>query len=349
MISNDAPRILICRLSAVGDCILTTPMLCALREHFPNAYLAWAVEPAAASLLENHPALDRLIVVDKRWLKSWQKIRAVRRELRSLKFDVAVDPQSLSKSAMLAWLSGAKQRIGFQAPRGRELSLWLNNQFIKHSSRHLVDCQLELIQTLGVDSREVQFLLPSNAPAEAKATEFLRRAHLTDGYVVMNPGAGWDSRLWPADRYGRVARALGQRHQVPTLVVWAGDRERAWADQILTHSGGHAVLAPATSLPELASFLRQARLFLGSDTGPLHLAGAVGATCVGLHGTTRFQDSGAYGTQHISIQDHYQAGTSRTRRRASNDAMRAIQVDRVVEACEEVLARSADQNSQNAA
>jgi heptosyltransferase-1 len=225
----------------------------------------------------------------------------------------------------------------------------LNNHFVKPSARHLVDCQLELLQPLGVDSSQVQFRLPFNTLAEKKATDFLRSAHLSGGYVVMNPGAGWDSKLWPADRFGRVARALGQRRQMPTLVVWAGDRERAWAEQILTHSGGHAVLAPATSLPELAPFLRQARLFLASDTGPLHLAVAVGTTCVGLHGTTRYQASGAYGDQHISIQDHYQAGTSRARRRASNDAMRAIQVERVVQACEEVLARPVDQGSQKAA
>ncbi|MDP6058295.1 MAG: glycosyltransferase family 9 protein, partial [Pirellulaceae bacterium] len=176
MNSNTAPRILICRLSAVGDCILTTPMLCALREQFPKAFLAWAVEPAAAPLLENHPALDRLIVVDKRWLKSWQKIRFVRKELRALKFDVAIDPQSLSKSAMLAWLSGAKQRIGFQTPRGKELSLWLNNHFIKQSARHLVDCQLELLQALGVDSPRAQFCLPTSPSAEEKATGFLHCA-----------------------------------------------------------------------------------------------------------------------------------------------------------------------------
>lgn len=349
MISNDAPRILICRLSAVGDCILTTPLACALREQFPKAFLAWAVEPAAATLLDHHPALDRLIVVDKRWLKSWNTVRAVRRELRALKFDVAIDPQSLSKSALLAWLSGAGHRIGFQTPRGRELSLWLNNHFVKQSARHLVDCQLELLRPLGVESPQPQFRLPAHPAAEEKAIEFLRSAHLTGGYVVMNPGAGWDSRLWPADRYGRVARALGQRHQVPTLVVWAGDRERAWADQILTHSGGHAVLAPTTSLPELASLLRRARLFLGSDTGPLHLAAAVGTPCVGLHGTTRHQESGAYGSEHISIQDHFQAGSSRTRRRAGNDAMRAIPVERVVPACEELLARPLDQASQHAA
>ena len=229
------------------------------------------------------------------------------------------------------------------------MSLWLNNHFVKQEARHLVDCQLELLQLLGVNSPQARFELPHNRPADERADEFLRNAHLTGGYVVMNPGAGWDSRLWPPERYGQVARTLGQRHQVPTLVVWGGKRERAWADEIHAHSGGHAIVAPPTSLPELGSLLRRARLFLGSDTGPLHLASAQGTTCVGLHGTTRYQESGAYGRQHISIQEHYQGGSSRARRRAGNDAMRAIQVDRVLRACEEVLSRPAAENSQHAA
>ena len=99
MIANDTPRILICRLSAVGDCILTTPLLCALREHYPNAFLAWAVEPAAATLLKGHRALDQIIVLEKRWLKSWQQIRSVRKELRGLQFASVVHSPPPSKSS----------------------------------------------------------------------------------------------------------------------------------------------------------------------------------------------------------------------------------------------------------
>ncbi len=349
MITNDAPRILICRLSAVGDCILTMPMLCALRDRYPRAHLVWVAEPGPATLLKDHPALDQLIVVEKGWLKSWAKIRAVRQQLRALHFDVAVDPQSLSKSAILAWLSGARRRLGFQAPRGRELSLWLNTDFVKPSAEHLLDCQLELLQPLGVDAPRIEYRLPVDPQAEEVAEAFLLRAHLQGGFVAMNPGAGWDSRLWPADRFGCVARELGQRHQVSTLAVWGGQRERTWAEQIVAHSGGHAVLAPPTSLPELAALLQRARLLVAADTGPLHLASAVGTTCVGLHGTTRYQASGAHGDRHISIQEWYQGGRRRARRRAANDAMQAIQVDRVVKACEEVLARPAAVSRRDAA
>jgi len=340
MKSRSGPRILICRLSAVGDCILTTPLLCALRDHFPDCFLAWVVQRGAASLLTGHECLDRLIVVPRDLLKSWSGVRSIRRELRNLQFDVALDAQSLSKSSALAWLSGAPRRIGFNPPRGREAAPWLNNELVSQRASHLVDCQLELLEPLGVPRPErVAFRLPRDAAAEETAARLIASAHLTGGFVAVNPGAGWDSKLWPADRYGIVARTLGERRQTPSLVVWAGPREKAWAEQIVARSGGHALLAPATTLPELAAVLRRARLFLGSDTGPLHLAAAVGTPCVGLHGPTRPQDCGPYGAQHITLQQWLQTGTSRQRRRASNDAMQAIEIEHAVAACEEILDR----------
>src|SRR5262245_49784347 len=118
------PRILICRTSAIGDCILTLPMLCALWDHFTRTFIASVVERGAAPLIKEHPFLDQLIVVNKVWLKSPRAVVDLRRQLLALQLDVTLDPQSLTKSSLLAWLSGAKQRIGFTPPRGRELSVW---------------------------------------------------------------------------------------------------------------------------------------------------------------------------------------------------------------------------------
>src|SRR5262249_14907900 len=120
---------------------------------------------------------------------------------------------------------------------------------------------------------------------------------------------------------------------------WAGDKEKKAADEIVAGARGHAVLAPRTSLLELAALARRSALFLGSDTGPLHLAAAVGATCVGLFGTSRREQSGPYGEQHISLHAYYHTGTSRLRRSAANDAMQAITVDAVCEACDTILKR----------
>jgi ADP-heptose:LPS heptosyltransferase len=155
--------------------------------------------------------------------------------------------------------------------------------------------------------------------------------------VVLNPGAGWDSRLWPTDRFAEVAFQLGDKLGLPSVVIWAGPRERGWAEQIVAAAGDHAVLAPRTSLKCLAELLRHACLYVGSDTGPTHLAAAVGTPCVCLCGTTRGEVSGPFGSAHIIVQAYYQAGTSRERRAANNDAMLAIDVDRVWSACRRLL------------
>jgi ADP-heptose:LPS heptosyltransferase len=167
----------------------------------------------------------------------------------------------------------------------------------------------------------------------------LRTLHLGCPFVTINVGAGWNSRRWPPQQYGRVAKYLGQRYRIPSLVVWAGDRERIWGAEVVAQSGGNALLAPPTRLPELAALLRRSRLFIGSDTGPMHLAAAVGTSCIGLFGTTRPQDSGPYGAQHVVVQTRFQGGTARQRRRADNDAMREIPVDSVCSACDSLLNR----------
>lgn len=335
---TNVSRILICRTSAIGDCVLTMPMLCALRDHFPGAYIAWIVERGAAPLLKDHACLDQLIVVQKGWMKSFRQVREVRRQLRALRFDIAIDPQSLTKSSLAAWLSGAPDRIGFARPRGRELSVWLNTDLIQPTVPHLVDAQLQLLAPLGVVEPRVRFAMPRDEAAEMAIHEALCVQHLGCPFVTMNVGAGWNSRLWPPQQYGRVAKHLGQRHRIPSLVVWAGEKERSWAEEVVTHSGGNAVLAPPTKLTELTALLRRSRLYVGSDTGPMHIAAAVGTSCVALFGTTLPEQSGPYGDHHVAVQARFQSGTARQRRSASNDAMREISVESVCAACDSALA-----------
>jgi ADP-heptose:LPS heptosyltransferase len=326
-------------MSAIGDCIHTMPLVGAIRARYPDAFIAWATQPGPASLLTSYPGLDQVVIVKRDWMKSWHQVTRLRRHLQSLKFDFSVDAQSLTKSALLGWISGARRRIGFAAPQGRELSLWLNNERIQPRSDHVVDRYLELLKPiLGDELPEARFELPVTEHEVVK--QFLDNTGLRDGYAVINPGAGWDSKLWLPARFGRVARHLGDMHRLPTVVVWAGHRELIWAKEIVARSGGHAWLAPDTSLPELASVLSQARLCVAADTGPLHLAAAVGTPCVGLYGPTRPRHSGPYGQGHQTVQVYYQSGSSRERRQADNDAMRAIEVAMVTNACDRVIARS---------
>jgi lipopolysaccharide heptosyltransferase I len=334
--NSSAPRILISRLSAIGDCIHTMPLVGALRRCFPQARIAWATQAAPAALLEGYPGLDEVIVVRRDGLKSLGQLRRLRRELRSREFDIALDPQSLTKSALIGWLSGAAQRIGFAAPQGRELSLWLNNRRIEPQRDHVVERYLELLRPLVGDVElEPRFELPVRR--QAAIERFLDQCAWTAGFAVINPGAGWDSKLWLPERFGQVAGYLQHVHRLPSVVVWAGAREREWAERIVAQAGATARLAPETNLPELAALMRHARLCVACDTGPLHLAAAVGTTCVGLYGSTRPSVCGPYGPSHATVQAYYQDGTSRQRRSADNDAMQAINVSMVTQACDRAL------------
>jgi ADP-heptose:LPS heptosyltransferase len=158
-------------------------------------------------------------------------------------------------------------------------------------------------------------------------------------FAVINPGASWPSKRWPPERFAAVARHLGQSRGLGSLVVWAGDEERGWAEQIMAGSAGHATLAPPTTLGELAAIVRRAAIFVGSDTGPLHVAAAVGTPCVGLFGPMPSERNGPYGPQHITVQKMWLTGTGRDRRTAGPGSMEAIAVEHVTEACDRILDR----------
>lgn len=338
---SGTPRIAIVRLSAIGDVIHGLPVLCALRDRFPRAALAWVVEDRAAALLRGHEAVDELITVPRGWLTRPRLVWDLRRRLLAFRPEVTVDLQGLAKSAVAARLSGCRQRIGFGDEKGRELSTWLNNRRVRTSSRHIIDMNLELLRPLGIESPTVRFAVPEAAADRDAAETLIAQAGLSGGFAVVNPGAGWPSKLWPAGRYAAVASHLGRHCGLPSLVVWAGPQEQAWAEEIVAGSQRHARLAPRTSLAELAAILRRAKLFVGSDTGPLHLAVAVGIRCVGLYGPMPAERNGPYGPGHIALQKARMEGTSRDRRNASSALMEAIAVEDVCEACERILGGAA--------
>jgi lipopolysaccharide heptosyltransferase I len=335
---DSGARILIVRLSAIGDVLHGLPVLNALRDALPRAFIGWVVEGAGGQLLRDHRALDELIVVPRKWLKSPRTVLGLRRRLRGLRFDVAIDMQGLTKSAVAARLSGAPRRIGFDGRDGRELSRWLNNERVQPTKTHVVDRNLELLAPLGITNTRARFDL-DDAPADARRAQEILAAGQLERFAVVNPGAGWPSKVWPADRYAAVARHLGTRHAMRALVVWAGDQERQWAERIVAGSAGFAQLAPPTSLRELAALERRAALFVGSDTGPLHLAAAVGTPCVGLFGPMPAERNGPYGTQHVAVQKVCLIGTSRQKRTAGGESMEAISVEDACAACETILGR----------
>jgi heptosyltransferase I len=337
MTASKSPRILIARMSAIGDTILTLPVACALRAHFPEAYLAWVVEEKSAAMVLDHACLDDVLVLPRGWFTSPSRLLAARRRLRAVPFDITLDCQGMTKSALACRLTGAPRRIGLRGEHGRELSSWLNNELVRPTRPHVVDRSLELLAPLGIERPAVRWKLPVDDASRQRMGEVIDRFDLGGGYAVINPGATWDSRRWEMDRFGRVAEYLGAQHQLPTLIVWGGGRELAAAEQIVAESAGHAILAPQTSLLELAALIEGGRLFLSADTGPLHMAVAVGTPSIGLFGTTRPEESGPYGPPHVALQIEYQGGSHRQRRHAENLALRQISVEMVCRQCDALL------------
>jgi lipopolysaccharide heptosyltransferase I len=342
------PRVLIVRLSAVGDCVQTMPLACAVREQWPDAHLTWVVEKGAAPLVEACDAVDQVIVLPKRFATSPSLLARLRRELRREPFHFTLDPQGLTKSGLVAWLSGARRRIGFSRPAAREINPWLQTELVASHARHRVPQYLDLLRPLGIDSQQVRFGLTIPPVVEAKVAEFIIQSALEGGYVALNPGAGWDSKRWPIECYAEVARHLATCG-TPCVVTWGGAQERDWAETIVTQSRGAAVLAPPTSLLELAGLLQHSRIFVGSDTGPLHLAAALGTPCVALFGASSAVACGPYGSGHVTLQVAHDESAGRKRNGADNWAMRRITSDNVCAASELLLQSQNPRAAQSAA
>jgi ADP-heptose:LPS heptosyltransferase len=343
---DEQPKILITRLSHIGDCVLTLPMVNRIKDRFPKSVISWAIEAPTQKLLAGHRAVDEFIVVPKAWMKSPSAWRDLRKQFKQRKFDIAIDPQGITKSAMLGWLSGAKTRIGIKGQWGRELSPWLNNRLVETRETHLVDRSLELLNAMTggrseIRERRFEFPLPEDA---IEFCETFQATQQLPSFAVINPGASWASKRWDNERFGSVGSWLFRHQGIRSVLTWAGSEEETMVNQIAAFDPDAFVIAPPTNLPQLAAFLCRAKMFIGCDTGPLHIAAAVGTPCVGLYGTTRPRDSGAWPhaqpTPHVAVQKWHQSGSCRKRRSADNDAMMDILAADVFAACESVLLAS---------
>ncbi len=336
-------RVLITRLSAIGDCVLTIPLAVRAKELWPECELTWVVDCAAAQLLEGHPAIDQVIRVEKRWLKHpshWSRLSS---ELRSRQFDLVLDPQGLSKSGLLGMLSGAKLRVGFDYSHSREIAPLVATRRIHRTARHMVDTYLQLLSPwCETPAGAGEFCMPEYAEAAEVAEEIISTYQLSKttnglGWIAINVGAGWPSKQWPPERFGRIAFEIQQSFGMKSLVFWAGEDEQAMAEQVVEHSCGAAVVAPKTDLRELLELTRRAELIISADTAALQIASAVKTPCVGLFGPTWSDEVGSYGNKHISIQSSVLPDHRKSMRRNSNSNMNAIEISEVLRACGHLL------------
>lgn len=331
-------RTLIVRQSAIGDCVLTIPMLGALRQAYPDSTISWLVEESSASLLRGHPWLDEVITVRKGWLKRPSELVRLARLLRGQRFDLVIDPQSLLKSALAVFLTRAKRRIGFAPPQGREQSHWFYSDRVECQTSHIVHKHLELLVPLGLEPNLSRFCFPKFPDSRQLIGRFIEGSELSGrSWYVMFAGASWPSKRWEADRFAQVARELASSRGSRAVVAWGSEEELKVAEQIVAESKGSAVLADRLSLPDLQVLTELAEFYVGADTGPMHIAAASGTDCVALFGPTRPDLCGPVGERHRVIQSFYQTGSTRERKKATNDAMRSIEASTVVDACNDIL------------
>jgi len=338
-------RILIVRLSAVGDTILSLPVLCALRKEYPNSRIGWVVGSGAADIVRGHDALDDLFVLKKNDLKSVKAYWAFLKRIREWQPTTLIDVQGLTKSALIGWYSGATRRIGLVKSEfeGRELSTWLNNTLVTPTSEHVVQRGLALLKPLGIENPEIEYRVPVSPAANQRVNEQVRELagpNVELGpFAIINVGAGWVSKIWPAERYAAVAKHLKDRWNLRTMIAWGGSEERSLAEQVSILSGGAAIELPATSLLELAEWIRRSVLFVGSDTGPMHLSVAVDIPTVSLIGPMPIGRVGHFSEKHIAIQRESLTEKERNRRKTETKPMLSIQASDVIEACDEILTR----------
>jgi heptosyltransferase-1 len=295
VISAAPETIVILRTSALGDIVHGLPVASALRRAFPASRIAWVVEEPFASLVASHPAVDVVLPVAlRRWRRApfasatRRELRAFLRRLRALRAEVALDLMGNHKAGVLARLSGARRRIGAARSARREPSsaVWLN-AMVAPAGEHAVDSALSLLAGLGVAAGPADFASDSLLTAAAAQPAALRQS-----YLLLQPGAGWGNKRYPAAWWGEVARALvAAGHRV---LVLAGPGEAALAVDVATAAGEGAQPLDPGDLPGLATWLRGARLLLGGDTGPLHLAHALGVPVLALHGPTDPARHGPY-------------------------------------------------------
>ena len=339
-------RILLIRLSAIGDVINTLPALSALRAHLPEAHLGFVVEDRARDLLVGHPHVNEVFVFPRqRWrayLRSGRpralgflrrEVGGYVRQLRAARFDVTLDFQGNLKGAVHALASGAPRRIGFARGASRELAhCFANERVVPPLNRpHRVEKFASLLGPLGVATPILAYTLPESSDARARALEFLSRSGLArERFVVVHPGTSdrGAHKRWPPERFaelaGRIVSELGA-----AVIVSHGPAEERLARDIVAAARGAALRAPSGgSLLELAETLRRAAAFVSADTGPMHLAAACGTPCVALFGPKDPAVYRPYGEGHVVIHRSDLDGTT---------AMQRITVEEVLAALRSVL------------
>ncbi|MGO9613375.1 MAG: lipopolysaccharide heptosyltransferase I [Dissulfurispiraceae bacterium] len=298
-LKNNPSKILVVKPSSLGDIIHSLPVLLALSQTFPDAKIHWVVAKGFEEVLEHHPMVAKLLIINKDQWKRKGKIpetllemRTLLSELKNESYDLVIDLQGLLRSGLIAYATRAPLRIGFnEAKEGA--NLFYTHKVEGGRNVHAVDRYLKIASTLGCDSQGVSFPLPL-----INDTEKIKNLKKVLGeYAVIIPGARWQTKRWPKERFGSLASMLNMKS-----VLVGSPSDAAIAHYIQTESKGKALsMAGKTDLKELISIIRGASYVISNDSGPMHIAAALGIPVIALFGPTNPVRTGPYGSNHTII------------------------------------------------
>jgi heptosyltransferase I len=347
------PNILIVKLSALGDVVHTLPALNALRRYYPKAHIAWLVEEAAVELLQNHPALDLLLVSRRKtWIEGvrstqWRQharemvdfVRCLRRRY----YDMVFDFQTALKGAALIALVRGGRKIGFgPGLPHQELSYLVLNERIPAISAevHALEQGMIMLEAAGIPSGPIEYQLPIRVDHCRMAAGLLSEGGIRPDqpFVVINPMAKWETKLWQQHKFAQVADCIRAEFNLP-VVFTGGPDDQAYIHTILARMKTKAlILSGRTDLMTLAAVLQRAALMITTDTGPMHIAAALGTPTVALFGPTSPGRTGPYGAGHRVLRADW-ACSPCFKRRCSDAAacMASISVEQVMAATADLL------------
>ena len=287
-------RILIIKPSAIGDIVHALPAAARLRRLWPQAHLSWLATPACAGLLEGHPMIDQVILFDRRgmarWWRSWRSasaVRALSRRLKEGRFDLVVDLQGLFRSGYLAFKTGAPVRVGLASAREGAGLFYTHAIDDSPADRHAIDRCLDVTRALGCPDGPVEFVFGVNDADRSAAAEMVKGI---GRFAALLPGTNWSTKRWPAAHFAELARLLRERLGLQSVVAGGGD-----AAELAGLIPGAVNLAGRTTLNQLTALLERADLVVANDSGPMHIASALGRPLVALFGPTHPVRTGPYG------------------------------------------------------
>ena len=362
--ASSPPRfesLLVVRLSAMGDIIHTLPAAATLRQAFPHATLGWLIEERWAELLctlrhpragrrsLQRPLVDRIHAVNTaEWRRApfsfntWQQMATGLSQLRGIQYDAAIDFQGAVRSALLARWSGAPIVYGSAQPRENVASMFYTRKvLLQTQGTHVVEQALALAGAvvssavvssaiIPTQTAEARVEFPVDRDAENKIAGFTAERN---EFAILNPGAGWGAKRWPVERYGQVAKELAKDGLCSLINYGPGEEELAVA---VEDAGAGAARKISCSISELIALTRRARLFIGGDTGPMHLAAALKIPVVAIFGPTNPARNGPFGTRSIVLRS-VSSMTDHTRRPEPEQGLLEITVGEVVAATRKLL------------